>query len=60
MSEHPIARAFLASGVVAATATDVAVTAGAGLEGTVAGRRLRIGTRDFAAGLAHGRLRGAG
>ena len=59
MSEHPIAKAFLASGVVAATATEVAVTAGAGLEGSVAGRRVRIGTREFAAGLAHATAAGA-
>ena len=51
MSEHPIARAFLASGAVTSTAADVTVTAGAGLEGRVDGRRLRIGTRDFAHGL---------
>jgi len=59
MSEHPIAKAFLASGVVATTATEVAVTAGAGLEGSVAGRRVRIGTREFAAGLAHATAAGA-
>ena len=52
MSEHPIAKAFVASGVAQETATDVVVTAGAGLEGTVGQRRLRIGTREFAAGLA--------
>ena len=52
MSEHPIAKAFLASGATTSTATDVAVTAGAGLEGRVDGRRLRIGTLDFARGLS--------
>ena len=52
MSEHPIARAFLAAGATASTAADVAVTAGAGLEGRVEGRRLRIGTLDFARGLS--------
>jgi Cu2+-exporting ATPase len=52
MSEHPIAKAFLASAATTSTATDVAVTAGAGLEGRVAGRRLRIGTLDFARGLS--------
>lgn len=51
MSEHPIAKAFLASDVANATATDVTVVAGAGLEGTVHGRRLRVGTLDFARGL---------
>jgi Cu2+-exporting ATPase len=48
MSEHPIAKAFLASDVAGATASDVTVVPGAGLEGTVGGRRLRIGTLDFA------------
>jgi Cu2+-exporting ATPase len=52
MSEHPIARAFLASGTGSAAARDVAVVAGQGLEGTVGGRRLRIGHPSFAAGLA--------
>jgi len=52
MSEHPIAKAFLASAATTSTATDVTVTAGAGLEGRVAGRQLRIGTLDFARGLS--------
>ena len=52
MSEHPIAKAFLASAASASTATDVTVTAGSGLEGRVDGRRLRIGTLDFARGLS--------
>ena len=52
MSEHPIAKAFLAAGATTSTATDVAVIAGAGLEGRVDGRRLRIGTLDFARGLS--------
>ncbi|MDH5226140.1 MAG: heavy metal translocating P-type ATPase metal-binding domain-containing protein [Gammaproteobacteria bacterium] len=51
-SEHPIAKAFAASGIAQHTAGDVVVTAGSGVEGTVDGRRLRIGTREFAAGLA--------
>jgi Cu2+-exporting ATPase len=51
MSEHPIAHAFLASAAAAGVAEQVEVIAGAGLEGTVRGRRVRIGTRDFAAGL---------
>jgi Cu2+-exporting ATPase len=54
MSEHPIAKAFVASGVANATATGVTVTPGAGVEGTVDGRRLRIGTLEFATGLGAG------
>ena len=54
LSEHPIARAFLASGGSAATASEVAVVAGQGLEGTVEGRRLRIGSPAFATGLCAG------
>ena len=48
LSEHPIGRAFLASGQPAAAASGVEVHAGRGLEGQVEGRRLRIGTRAFA------------
>jgi Cu2+-exporting ATPase len=51
-SEHPIAKAFAASGSAQHSASDVVVTAGSGVEGTVDGRRLRIGTREFATGLA--------
>jgi Cu2+-exporting ATPase len=51
-SEHPIARAFLAAGDPHATARDVTVTPGAGLEGVVCDCRLRIGLPEFAAGLA--------
>ncbi len=51
MSEHPIGRAFLASGKPAAAASGVEVHAGRGLEGRVEGYRLRIGTRAFAAEL---------
>ncbi|HEX9207155.1 MAG TPA: heavy metal translocating P-type ATPase [Steroidobacteraceae bacterium] len=51
MSEHPIAQAFLASDVVGATATEVTVVAGSGLEGSVNGRRMRIGTLEFAGAL---------
>jgi len=54
MSEHPIAKAFLASGTTAETASDVQVLAGRGLEGVVGGRRLRIGSPAFAAGLSPG------
>lgn len=52
MSEHPIARAFLASATGDAVAGEVRVVAGQGLEGTVDGRRLRIGEPAFAAALA--------
>jgi Cu2+-exporting ATPase len=52
MSEHPIAQAFLASAEGAATARNIEVFAGQGLEGTVGERRLRIGSPAFAAGLA--------
>jgi Cu2+-exporting ATPase len=54
MSEHPIAKAFLASGVDAETASGIEVVAGQGLEGTVGGERLRIGSPSFAAGLGRG------
>jgi len=53
-SEHPIAKAFIASAPGVETARDVRVISGEGLEGTVAGRRLRIGNPTFAAGLAAG------
>jgi Cu2+-exporting ATPase len=52
MSEHPIAKAFLASSTAGETARDVEVFAGQGLEGTVGDRRMRIGHPAFAAGLA--------
>ena len=48
MSEHPIARAFIEPGVASATASEVEVHAGLGIEGTVGGRRLRIGRPSFA------------
>ena len=51
MSEHPIARAFAVAGAAADRASDVEVHTGRGLEGRVAGQRLRIGTRAFAAEL---------
>jgi P-type Cu2+ transporter len=51
-SEHPIARAFVSSGVDAGIATDVRVDAGQGIEGAVARTRYRVGTREFATGLA--------
>jgi Cu2+-exporting ATPase len=52
MSEHPIAGAFDGAPAARAQADDVVVTAGAGVEGTIAGRRLRIGRHGFARGLA--------
>jgi Cu2+-exporting ATPase len=50
-SEHPLAQAFkeYATGV---TADAVVAIAGEGLEGSVAGRRYRIGTADFVAALS--------
>ena len=50
-SEHPIARAFVVPDRSGATARDVHVEPGRGLEGSVDGRRLRIGTLDYASGL---------
>jgi Cu2+-exporting ATPase len=52
MSEHPIARAFLASGETGGHASGARVFPGEGLEGHVDGARLRIGARAFASGLA--------
>jgi Cu2+-exporting ATPase len=51
LSEHPIARAFAGTVGPGGAATEVEVHAGRGLEGRVAGRRLRIGTAAFAAEL---------
>lgn len=58
-SEHPLARALRAAaesaaGAPAAVAEGLLSAPGQGLEGTVAGRRLRIGSPDYVAGL-HGR-----
>lgn len=50
-SEHPIARAFVADGVAGETARGVRVEAGAGIEGLVGERRVRVGTLEFAAAL---------
>jgi Cu2+-exporting ATPase len=47
-SEHPLARAFGTAPAVSA-ARDVQVVVGAGIEGTVDGRRYRIGTPTFVA-----------
>jgi Cu2+-exporting ATPase len=52
-SEHPIARAF-AAWRDDREAGDVDVEPGRGLEGVVAGRRLRIGRPDWVCGLAGG------
>jgi len=52
MSEHPIAKAFLASDQGAVTASDLVIVPGQGVEGRVEQRRLRIGSPDFAAGLS--------
>lgn len=46
---HPLARAF--AGIEAPSAESIEVTAGAGVEGTIEGRRWRIGHAAFAAGL---------
>jgi Cu2+-exporting ATPase len=55
-SEHPIARAILgaaeAQGVARPVASSLRVVAGAGVEGEVDGVRYRLGTRQFAAGIA--------
>ena len=58
LSEHPIARAFTASGKATGRAAEVEVHAGRGVEGSIAGHRLRIGSRSFANELA--RTVGAG
>jgi len=58
LSEHPIARAFTASGMATGRAAEVEVHAGRGVEGSIAGHRLRIGSRSFANELA--RTVGAG
>lgn len=52
MSEHPIARAFLAASNEALRASDVEIYPGQGVEGSVDGQRLRIGSPVFARQLA--------
>jgi P-type Cu2+ transporter len=52
-SEHPIARAFSVA-VAAGEASDVTVAPGQGIEGTVLGRRWRLGRPDWAAVLPGG------
>ena len=51
LSEHPIARAFLAASTDVPPAGDVQVHAGEGVQGVVSGQTLRIGTADFVAQL---------
>lgn len=55
-SGHPYAVAF--TGAALAVAADVRVITGAGVEGTVGGRRLRIGRAEFVAEIAGGRPAG--
>ncbi len=50
-SEHPLARAFPPAAAALAV-SDVVAVPGSGIEGCVAGRRLRLGTRAFAGALA--------
>jgi Cu2+-exporting ATPase len=52
MSDHPVARAFLDASADTNAATDVEVHPGEGLEGVIAGRRLRVGTEAFVRRLA--------
>lgn len=54
MSEHPIARAFLASGDAQGIATGARVVAGEGVEGRVGDELLRIGTPGFATAISAG------
>jgi Cu2+-exporting ATPase len=49
-SRHPIARAFLAHSREGVSCSDAREHPGEGIEGTVAGRRWRIGRPDFAMG----------
>jgi Cu2+-exporting ATPase len=55
VSEHPLARAFRAATPAGATlprVDTVAIVSGNGVEGIVAGRRVRLGRPDFVAALA--------
>ncbi len=59
-SEHPIARAFRSTGAVdVSRATDVVTVPGHGIEGTIDGRRYRIGTPRWVASAAGGDPDGA-
>jgi Cu2+-exporting ATPase len=53
-SEHPVARAFDDPGAEPLEVTEVTAQVGAGVEGTIGGRRMRIGTHGFAAALSPG------
>ena len=57
-SEHPLARAFrdAAPGSLHRPARDVIVVPGSGVEGVVAGRRLRLGRPEFVAALSEGEV----
>jgi Cu+-exporting ATPase len=52
-SEHPIARAIVEAakhrGLALAPATDVVIEPGGGIRGTVGGRAVRVGSRDYMA-----------
>jgi Cu2+-exporting ATPase len=52
LSEHPIARAFAVSGTATRRAAEVEVHAGRGVEGSIDGHRLRIGSGRFVRQLA--------
>jgi Cu2+-exporting ATPase len=52
-SAHPIATALRAQATPSSPARDVAVVPGCGVEGSIAGRRLRLGRPDWA-GTIHG------
>ncbi len=55
-SEHPVARAIMARAGEGVAADDVHSLAGQGLEGSVDGRRYRIGVAEFAAALSRAAL----
>ena len=58
VSEHPLARAFRAAapaGAALPRVDAVAIVAGNGVEGTVEGRRVRLGRPDFVAALSGAR-----
>ncbi|WP_302141106.1 heavy metal translocating P-type ATPase [Halomonas alkalicola] len=59
-SEHPIARAFHPYRLATVQATEVASRTGQGLEGTLDGRRWRLGKAEFAAPDATPRAPGGG
>ncbi|HYM35887.1 MAG TPA: heavy metal translocating P-type ATPase, partial [Steroidobacteraceae bacterium] len=46
-SEHPLARAFQPTFIGNFVATDIQVVPGSGIEGTVNGKRYRLGRRDY-------------